>query len=166
MGLKFLCILLMLMMLTGCGSQPVYETVQDPWIEVAAPCREITLKLPTEAAAPVLQSPEEGKLYLCDGYVLTVQTFGGGDLDETLRQLTGFNKEQLTYMQTQSGDLKRYACVWSAAGEGGDHVGRAVILDDGSYHYAVSVMADFATAGDLADTWQELLSTVKVTDID
>jgi len=124
------------------------------------------MKLPSEAVAPVLQSPDAGKLYLCDGYVLTVQTFDGGDLDETMRQVTGFSREQLTCMQTQSGDIKRYACVWSAAGEGGDHVGRAVILDDGSYHYAVSVTADFASAGELAQTWQELLNSVTLTDTD
>lgn len=154
----------MLIMLSGCGAQPVFEKVEDPWVEVDAIQKELVVKLPAEAAAPVLQSPEAGQLYLCDGYVLTLQTFSGGDLDATLRQITGFTRDQVTYMQTRDGEVDKYSCVWSSAGEGGDHVGRAVILDDGSYHYAVTVMADFASAGELSDTWQELLNSVALSD--
>ena len=154
----------MLIMLTGCGQQ-VWETVNDPWIETDAPCRKVELQLPSEAALPVLQNPEEGELYICNGYTLMVQTFQGGDLDATMRNLTGFSKEDLTYVQTQEGGIKRYACVWSAAGEGGDYVARAVILDDGNYHYAVSVMAESAAAGELVQTWQGVLGSVTLTDI-
>lgn len=162
--MKIVCVLLMLIMLSGCGAQPVFEKVEDPWVEVDAIQKELVVKLPAEAAAPVLQSPEAGQLYLCDGYVLTLQTFSGGDLDATLRQITGFTRDQVTYMQTRDGEVDKYSCVWSSAGEGGDHVGRAVILDDGSYHYAVTVMADFASAGELSDTWQELLNSVALSD--
>ena len=164
--MKILCILLVLLMLTGCGAQPTFEKIEDPWVEVDVKQKELVVKLPTDAAAPALQSPEAGKLYLCDGYVLTLQTFSGGDLDATMRQITGFSREQLTCMQTQNGDVKKYSCVWSSAGEGGDHVGRALVLDDGSYHYAVTVMADFASAGELSDTWQELFNSVTLSDTD
>ena len=98
--------------------------------------------------------------------LLTLQTFTGGDLDATMRQVTGFSKEQVTCLQTRDGEINQYSCVWSSAGEGGDHVGRAVILDDGSYHYTVTVMADFETAGELTDTWQDLLNSVSLTDTD
>jgi len=164
--LKILAIVLMLLMLTGCGTQTVWETVEDQWMETAAACRTVTVDLPKEAAAPALQNTDGSALYLCDGYTLTVQTFAGGDLDATVRQLTGFSLEQLTCIQTQCDAWKQYSCVWSAVGEGGDHVGRAVILDDGSYHYAVSVMADFEAAGDLTQTWQEILNSVELSDTD
>jgi hypothetical protein len=164
--LKILCILFVMLMLTGCTPQPVLEKVEDPWVEVAAREKELVVKLPADAAAPALQSDDGGRLYLCDGYTLTLQTFSGGDLDATMRQVTGFSGKQLTCIETERGELKEYSCVWSSAGEGGDYVGRAVILDDGSYHYAVSVMADFATAGELTQPWQELLNSVSLSDTD
>ena len=152
-------------MLTGCAGRQVWETVNDPWVEVAAPCREVKLKLPAEAMTPVLQNPGAGQLYLCDGYTLAVQTLNGGDLDATMRQITGFSLDALTCIQTACGEYEKYECVWSAAGEGSDQVGRAVVLDDGHYHYAVSVMADHVTAGTLTQAWQKLLGSVSLADI-
>ena len=131
-----------------------------------AQMRQLQVDLPKEAGVPTLQSEDAGRLDVCNGYTLTVQTLESGDLDATLRGVTGFAREQLTVMETMKRGIKRYDCVWSAAGEGGDQVARAVILDDGNYHYAVTVMADFASAGDLADTWQSILETVRFSDTD
>lgn len=164
--MKIVCILLMVIMLGGCAKQPAMETVNDQWVEVVAPCRELSVKLPPDAAAPVLQSTEAGELYQCDGYVVLLQTFPGGDLDATLRQVTGFSRQQLSCIESGNEDVKRYSCVWSSAGEGGDYVGRAEILDDGSYHYAVSVMAQSAESGKLTKIWQEILSSVSLSDTD
>lgn len=127
---------------------------------------QLEITLPKEAAVPSMENEDAGRIYLCDGYTLTVQTLAGGDLDRTLRQITGFGRAQLTVMETRSEDITRYACVWSAAGEGGDQVGRAVILDDGSCHYAVTVMAEASIAGDLAENWQEILESVKLSSTD
>ena len=99
---------------------------------------------------------------MCDDYMLSMQTLAGGDLNRTLKQITGYDKTQLTVLQTRAGDAEKYSCVWTAAGEGGDQVGRAVILDDGNYHYCVTVMADAAAAGELIPVWQELLATVSL----
>ncbi len=158
---------MLVLLLAGCTAQPVFETVCDPIDAPAmAQMRRLQLTLPKEATAPTLQSEEAGALYLCDGYTLTTQTMAAGDLDATMRRLTGFSKEQLTVMTTEKHGIRRYDCVWSAVGEGGDQVARAVILDDGSYHYAVTVMADFAAAGDLAGTWKTILDSVSLSDID
>lgn len=164
---KVWIVLLVLVMLGGCSTQPVFETVSDlADAPVMAQQRQLQVTLPKEATTPTLRSEQAGSLYECDGYTLSVQTMEGGDLDATMRSLTGFGREQLTVMETEKHGIRRYDCVWSAAGEGGDHVGRAVILDDGSYHYAVTVMADFANAGDLAATWKSILDTVILSDID
>ena len=154
-------------MLNGCAAQPVFEMISDQLdTPVIAPMRQLQVTLPKEATAPTLQSEETGMLYLCDGYSLSIQTMEAGDLDATMRSLTGFSREQLTVMETAKHGIKRYDCVWSAVGEGGDQIARAVILDDGSYHYAVTVMADFASAGDLAATWKSILDTVCLSDTD
>ena len=158
---KVIVLLVFVLFLGGCADQETFENVLDQLeTPVMAQMRQLQVALPKEASAPTLQSEEAGTLYLCDGYSLSVQTMNGGDLDATLRSLTGFSKDQLTVMTTEKHGIRRYDCVWSTVGEGGDHVARAVILDDGNYHYAVTVMADFASAGDLADTWKAILDTV------
>lgn len=166
--MKKICILMILVvLLSGCSAQTDFETVFDQLeAPVVAQMRKLEVTLPKEATAPTLQSEEAGALYLCNGYTLSIQTMNAGDLDATLRNLSGFSRDQLTVMETAKYGIKRYDCVWSAVGEGGDQVARAVILDDGSYHYAVTVMADFSAAGDLAATWKEILDSVKFSDTD
>lgn len=155
-----------ILLLTGCGSQTVFETVEDVMVQPAAGIiRQIGIDLPPEAAVTVMQNEAGESLYLCDGYTLTVQTLPGGDLDRTLRTLTGFGTDSLSPMQTRQGDVKRSECVWSAAGEGELQVGRLAVLDDGNYHYAISVMASQSAAGELADTWQALFDSFTVQDI-
>lgn len=150
-------------MLCGCGAQPVFETVNDDVALLAsAQMRQVMLELPQEAAKPVLQSADGSSLYMCNGYTLTVQTFQGGDLDRTTQQLAGFTQGQLRPIQTQCDGYIRYDLAWAAAGEGGDQIARAVILDDGVNHYAVAVMADGTAAGDLQAAWQKLLGSVRV----
>lgn len=159
LGLAFL-------LLTGCGSQMVFETVEDAMVQPAAGIvRQIGIDLPPEAAVTVMQNEAGESLYLCDGYTLTVQTLPSGDLDRTLRTLTGFGTESLSPMQTRQNGIRRSECVWSAAGEGELQVGRLAVLDDGNYHYAISVMASQSKAGALADTWQELFASFTVQDI-
>ena len=152
--------------LSGCNAPKNLETVSDiSDMQVAAIPKKLEVAVPENATVCTMENGE-GSLWLCDGYVMTVQTMAGGDLNRTLVQLTGFSQDQLTVMQTKQGDIKRREFVWSAVGEGGDQVGRAVILDDGSNHYAVCVMADAAEAGKLTETWQKILDSVNLTDTD
>lgn len=149
--------------LTGCSIEDTLETISDLYdVPVMAQMQQVELTLPKEAAVASMEDPEAGKIYLCDGYTLTVQTMEAGDLDGTLRKLTGYGRSQLSLMQTQRGDADRYECVWTGAGEGGDQMCRAMVLDDGSYHYAVTVMAAAEDAGDLAAIWQGIFDSVKL----
>jgi len=150
-------------MLCGCSAQPVMETVDDGYIQpVSATMGQVLVELPQEAAAPVMESASAGKLYLFEDYEITLSTLPAGDLDKTLRNATGFSRNQLTVMQTVNGDIKRYECAWSAVGEGTDRVGRAAILDDGAYHYVMTVMADASKAGALAQTWDGILRSFRL----
>lgn len=160
---KWFVFLLAALLLCACGAQPTFETVDDEdSLLVSASNREVELELPKEAAKPTMESADNGSLYLCNGYVLTIQTFSGGDLNRTMQQLTGYTQPQLQYIRRKTANADKYELVWSAAGEGGDQVARAVILDDGQNHYAVTVMADADTAGQLQSTWQKLLGSVKL----
>lgn len=159
--MKKVCFLLIFVLfLTGCQAAPTFEGVEDVYSPQPpnAP-RRIALDLPEDVQTV---AGDSGKLYLCDGYDVTVETFASGDLSNTVQLLTGFAPDALTMLQTAVSDARRYECVWTAAGENGDTVGRAVVLDDGQYHYCVTVMGNADTAGELADVWQELLNSVKL----
>ena len=160
---KIVWLLVLMLCLTGCGADAVWETVADgDGTPVMAQMRQVQITLPKDASVETMETSQTEKIYLCNGYTITVQTLPGGDLDKTLKEISGFAKEQLTVMETQTKNDKRYDCVWAAAGEAEDQVARATILDDGNYHYAVTVMAPFSTAGDLASTWQAILSSVQL----
>lgn len=138
---KGLCLMLVCMLLGGCGAEETMETVADEWVEpVIVPAREIRVSLPEEVA-PVTEDTT-GSLYIASNYEIHIQTMSGGDLDETIRSISGHEREDLTVIATAPQGLHRYDLVWTAAGEGGDRVGRAVIVDDGEYHYTMTVLRD------------------------
>lgn len=157
--MKKLCFLFVfVLLLTGCKAAPTFETVEDVYAPPSVP-RQVVLELPKNVQTVAGHS---GKLYLCDGYDVTVETFSAGDLNSTVQLLTGFAPDALTVLQTSAADARRYECAWTAAGENGDTVGRAVVLDDGQYHYCVTVMSNAAAAGELSGAWQDLLSSVRL----
>lgn len=134
--------IVLLLVLTGCTAEETFETVSDELVQSAmARPREITVRLPDNAVAPVLESDSE-QVYLSEDYEIVIETMSAGDLDATVREVSGFSKEQLTVMETQWDDVTRYEFVWVSAGEQGDRLGRGVILDDGNYHYCMSVLRD------------------------
>ncbi len=156
----FVVVLLIMGMLTGCSGE-VLETLSDVYAEgQPLPQRILEVSLPEDAAVMTMSSDTDDTLYLCDGYVVTTYIEPGGSLDRTLKTVTGYDSSCLTIMETTRDGLACYQCAWSAAGEADMQVGNAVILDDGTFHYAVSVMADADQAGKLEATWQHILDSV------
>lgn len=150
-------VLLIVLLLAGCGSPVDYETMSDVYLEPEQPqAAGMLVVLPPDAAVMTAESQDSGSIWLCDGYSVMTQILNGGDLDATLRSVTGYGREQLPVIELEEDGLKRWECVWTCAGEGGDQVGRAVILTDGTYHYVLSLLTDAALAGELADTWQQI----------
>lgn len=160
---KWFVLVLAALLLGGCGAQPTFETVDDDdLLPVSGQIKQIELELPKEAAQPVCVSDNGDRLYLCSGYTLMIQTLPGGNLDSTLRQISGFDTQQLRPVHTKTGEADRYDFVWTAAGEGADQVLRSVVLDDGQNHHVVTVVADATDGGNLQETWNQLLSTVSL----
>lgn len=156
--MKKCCLILVLsLFLCGCGAAETMETVGDDYVQsVMQSAKNILLTVDDEAT--VFQG-ETGTIYLCDGYEVTVEILSAGNLNGTFQTLTGFGADELTVIETAASQLSRYECVWSAAGEAGDVVGRAVILDDGLYHYCVTVLADADDAQALKNTWEEIFDS-------
>ena len=154
-------ILVLLVFLTGCSAAETFETVgDDVYLPAMAELREISVEIPQDASVQVMEKDAQGKLYLCQDYALTVQTFESGDLEKTIQNLCGYSSDGLQLMQTEDGGLKRTDWVWTCAGEGGDQVGRAMVLDDGSYHYCLTAMADAEIVGTLEDQWNRVFTSV------
>lgn len=155
---KLLVLFLAALLLAGCGTVETMETIADEWeIPVAAKPKEIQLNLPGEALACAMES-NTGRMYFGDSYEISVQTLSSGDLNATLEDITGFSREDLTVMETKEGELKRYEFVWASAGEAGERLGRGIILDDGDYHYCLSVLQD-ADVTDCQIIWSEVFRT-------
>ena len=147
------------LLLCGCTTEETFETVADDIVQsVMAQPREIIVSLPDDAVAPVLEGNSE-QVYMAEDYEIVIETLSSGDLNETIQTISGYGKDQLTIMETQWGDVTRYEFVWASAGENGDRLGRAVILDDGDYHYCMSVLRDAEGTEKSQIVWSEVFNS-------
>lgn len=155
-------ILVVLGLLTGCGAEETFETVADEQAaQVSASQRQIYVELPGEAASPAVES-DSGRLYLCGDYEICIQILPGGDRAATVRSLSGYEPEELTVMEREKEGTDCWEFVWASAGETGDLVGRAMVLDDGSYHYCLTVLADADTARQNQAVWDTMFGTFRL----
>ena len=156
---KWMLLCLCAVLLTGCSSA-TFETLGDEHDQqVAAPLpRNVTLELPQEAVQSVWAS-EVDRMYLCGDYTVYLQTMPSGDLAGSVRQLSGMDIQKLTVLTSSCEDHQRYEWVWVAAGEGCDAVYRCVLLDDGNFHYALTLTADSFTVGSMNEAWNGILSS-------
>lgn len=147
------------LMLWGCQAEPTLETIADEWVQsVMAQPRQISVNLPDGALAPVLESDSE-QVYLSDDYEIIIETLSAGDLNATVEHLSGYSRDNVTLVRTQQGDADRYEFVWASAGENGDRLGRAVILDDGDFHYCMSVLRDADTTKTSQIVWSDVFDS-------
>lgn len=157
-----LCCLLLLFCLPGCGRQDTMETVADVWdVPAMSAPRQILLDLPQDAAAAVLEG-ETGCIYMGENYEIILETLESGDLDGTLRQLSGKGKAELTVLEREQDGLKRYEFVWAAAGETGEQMARCAVLDDGTYHYCLTVLYPAEAEKSVNIAWQEVFQSFDV----
>ena len=156
---RVLIAMLAALFLAGCGKTETMETVADEMdVPVLAQPRKISVELPGQAEAAL--ETDAGQLYVTDDYEIAVETLDGGDLNGTLQALSGRTAEELTVLETRTEDgMKRYEFVWAAAGEDGDRLGRGVVLDDGSYHYCMSVLRDAENPKKSQVVWSDVFSS-------
>ena len=151
------------LLLAGCGKTETMETVADEMdVPVLAQPRKISVELPGQAEEAL--ETDAGQLYVTDDYEISVETLAGGDLDATLQAISGRSAEELTVMETRQDGLKRYEFVWACAGEEGDRLGRAVILDDGSYHYCLSVQRPADPEKTSQVVWSQVFQSFSLAD--
>ena len=156
---------LLMLLFTGCAAQETFETLEDelPVVQSAVPW-QFYVSLPEEAAAPTFQDDTGTELYVCEGYTVSKQITPAGDLEKTVKQLTGKATAELQLLKTRDEACDRYDFVWTCAGEEGLQVGRACILDDGNYHYILSTLAQESVSGQLREVFSEMYESCKLLD--
>ncbi len=141
---KLALVIVLAFLMAGCGAQekPVFETVgnvdfQEPELPAAG---TIDVYLPDEAAAQTMSEEDDVQVYQWDSYEVSIETLPSGDIASTMQELTGMNADALTIMKQEKENMSLYQTVWSTAGEEGILCGRAMVADDGNYHYCVSLL--------------------------
>ena len=151
-----------LLLLCGCAAEETYETVMDVWEEQPVPeAKSICVDLPGESAMPVMES-DGGRVYVSSDYEIYVQTMPGGDIGATIEEMSGHPRESLTVLSTMQDDVMRYDFVWATAGEGGDLLGRGIVLDDGNYHYVLTALADEKASSRVQPAWKEIFGSFRL----
>lgn len=155
-------LMVLALLLCGCAEEETFETIADDIVQpVMAQPRQVAVELPDDAVAPVLES-DSGQIYMCSDYEIVIETLSSGDLNATIQSICGYAREDLTIMQTQWEDVSRYEFVWASAGETGELLGRAVILDDGNYHYCMYVLRDASTTETSQITWRNVFGSFQL----
>lgn len=156
---KMIVVLISVLMLAGCGSTQTLETIADePVLAVSAEQRKVKVELPDDAAVMTM-SCDNKTIYLCGGYEICFEVLDAVDLDRTIKQVTGFHEEYLTVLKTGYEGFSKHEMVWSSAGETGDYLGRAVVLDDGDHHYVLSALAPADMVQNLEGQWEEMFAS-------
>lgn len=159
---KWWIILPLLVLLAGCGAEETFETIADEQVApVIAQQKQVYVELPGTAASPAVES-DSGRLYHCGEYDISVQILDGGDLNGTLQTITGYSLEDLTVMETVRESWDCYEFVFASAGETGDQVGHGMILDDGSYHYCLTVMGSSEVAEQNQVFWEQMFASFRL----
>ena len=153
------------LLLAGCGAQeaPLETVGPGAYAEPArAAAGELIFWIPEEAGSEALAAEDGSRVYTWDSYELRLQTVEGGDIRKTVEQLTGMDYDRLTVMAREKGNLDFYQTVWCSEGEEGTLLSRAVVADDGAYHYCVSLTAPEEV--DSAQVYARICSTLSVTE--
>ena len=160
--MKIVTVILLAALLAGCGKTEVFETVHDDLVQsVSVQPREVFFDLAQEPVMPAMES-DSGTLYLCGDFDVVVHTCQSGDLQNTVKEVSGFLPEELTVIQTGEGDVDKYEFVWTSATDLGQQIGRATVLDDGNYHYILSATVDAELMEEYQEIWNGIFESFQL----
>lgn len=160
--MRFVSVLVLLsLLLTGCGSGFVWEQVQDEmpsqqvgcWQEEAYILRigmPANMALTEEAEGVSFYETEDGA---CQA---EMRTFLASDLNTAVRELSGFEADRLTVLKTTRFDLPMYRFAWYCQTAEGGRLCQAMLVMDGSVCYA----AVCSTAEEAGDRYREEIRQV------
>lgn len=165
---KWWIILPLALMLAGCSdtAEPVYETVGQIEYEpvVQAQPQHINVWTPADAAVETLAGEQDAVLYVWSDCELRVETLEAGDIQRTMETLTGIGYDGLTVMNYEKDGVEYYETVWTSGGEDGLYLGRALVADDGDFHYCLSLLSP--EEADTGEVYAQICSSFALTSED
>lgn len=156
--MKIIVLLCVCALLAGCAAAPTFETLGPVQHEQPAVRKTASADIPADALE--LENGTDGA-WLCGSYYLEIRTRQAESLAETVQVLSGCEEDNLTVMTLSDHGMKRYEWVWTAMSEEGRQLGRAVVLDDGAFHYCLSAVGPAEQGSSLAAEWNTLFSTFR-----
>lgn len=165
---KWISLILTTLLLSGCGAEPVYETIGDVWANdepVFAPAG-IEFAAPEDAQMEVMEGDSGEKIYRIGDWELWTGTYTAGDLSATLEEVTGLQSGNLTVISRQVGNYACHETAWTTTGEDGTWVAQTAVIEDGGYHYALSMMVPQEDADQLGRFFTQVLGSVNLAYID
>lgn len=158
--MKLICLLCVLLLLTGCSTVPVWETVDDfspaipasTWLDEAY---AIQIGLPDHAE--LTWQTDTCTLYEAETMQIMTETFLASDLNTAVRHLSGYDAENLLILETTRFDLPEYQFAWYTQTAEGGNLCRADLVMDGSTCYAVVCTAP--EGENTMDTTRQVFST-------
>lgn len=137
--MKSVCLVLMVLLLSGCSAVPVWETVDDSMLEQPAMWRDqsyvIQIDLP-DSAVPMGEM-EGIRRYEAGNMEVETCTFLASDINIAVRYLTGFEKDQLTVLELTRFGLPEYRFAWCCQTDEGVRIYKADLIQDQMVYYAV-----------------------------
>lgn len=164
---KVLLFVMVAVFLGGCAAEPVYETIgnaMEDTLPVGAP-GTIELTLPEDAEMQVIDGESGSKSYRIGDMELWTQVCEGGDISDTLEQVTGIRSDALTVMEYQLDEMSCNEIAWITNTDEGSLVCRTAVLDDGNYHYCISLMMPEENAQELSTSFSEIMDGVSISGI-
>jgi len=154
------------LLLSGCGGEPVYETIGDVWeqTEPAVSPGRMEVPLPEGAQMEVMDANGDG-FYRVGNWELWTKVLSGGDLNRTIQTLSGMDSDALTVIDRKVGEYDCHETTWSVTSEDGVHVVRAGVLDDGNYHYCLCVSVPEEDAAEAGEVFAQVFQSIRITGI-
>ena len=139
--MKIICLLLVLMLCSGCAAKPVWEYVQDePSVQTGVWQQEAySIEMAIPAKTDLVLEAEGEKLYVMqDGaYELSSHVFLASSMESAVKYLSGQSAEHMTVIGSKRFDLPEYHFAWYTQTEQGGRLCQADLVMDGIRCYAV-----------------------------
>lgn len=133
--MRFLALISLVLVLSGCSMQSAaWETVTDSLSQQQPIVYDITVGISESA---LTDQTDQCKHYEVQEIQVDTHTFQACNLNSAVRNLSGFEAEKLTILQTSRFDLPEYQFAWYSQTEEGGRLYRADLVMDGMTCYAV-----------------------------
>lgn len=152
--MKKILLCCLLVFLTGCSTETVWETVEDSQSEVKQVWQEqsYTVEIPVLQTMTLVEETYNEQLYVLEGenYEVSSFTYLASSLNSAVKYLSGLEAAEMTVIETSRFGLPEYHFAWYTQTEQGGYLCQADLVMDDTACYAVVVRAPEESSADYA----------------